>query len=300
MFGRTSIWEDFKSRILKQGDILTRLIFINAAVFVLINLLKVFLVLFQLDMTIYIVIWNFLAVSADPMKVLVKPWTIITYIFVHSGFFHILWNMLILYWFGRVFREFLGDKKLLSTFLIGGIAGAIIFLIAYQVFPFLLTDIPPMGMVGASAGVLAVLVASATLVPDYTFHLLFFGPVRIKYIALVLVIIDLISLAGSNAGGHFAHIGGAIYGYVYIRQLQRGNDLGQWLITLIDKIKLAFTPTKSHSSNFKVHRNKKPGKSPENMNQKEIDRILDKIAESGYDSLTDDERDILFKASKNN
>lgn len=299
MFENNSIWNDFKYNVIQNGNTLTYLILINVIVFVLINLLKVILVLMQVNVGLYNAIWSLLAISAYPTEVLTKPWTIFTYMFVHSGFFHIFFNMLIFYWFGRIFREFLGDKKLLSTFMVGGLAGAAVFLIAYQIIPLLINSKPMLGMVGASAGVLAVLVAIATLLPDYTMHLLFFGGVKLKYIALVLVIIDLLSLAGSNAGGHFAHIGGALYGFIYIKQLNKGNDIGKWFTDAWDGVVNFFKSIgkKRSASNFRVHRSDTVSR-PKNVNQNEIDRILDKIAESGYDSLSEDEKDTLFKASK--
>ncbi len=305
MNGTSSIWEDIKFKVFESGDTLYQLIFINVAVFVVFNVLKVFLLLFQLDAGISNQIYDFLAVPADPVEVLTHPWTLITYMFMHAGIFHILFNMLILYWFGRIFQEYLGNRKLFSTFIIGGLSGAAIFILAYQVFPLLSGMEPAFGMVGASAGVLAVVAATATLLPDFTLNLLLFGPVRLKYIAMVLVLLSLLKLAGPNSGGNFAHIGGAIYGYFFIRQLQQGNDIGQWFNNTWDKIMDVFSSSSSSGrSSFKVHRNKTQGRKAKtnqkqkDVDQKEIDRILDKIAESGYDSLTDQERDTLFKASK--
>jgi membrane associated rhomboid family serine protease len=303
MNGTSSIWEDIKFKVFESGDTLYQLIFINVAVFVVFNVLKVFLLLFQLDAGISNQIYDFLAVPADPVEVLTHPWTLITYMFMHGGIFHILFNMLILYWFGRIFQEYLGNRKLFSTFIVGGLAGAAIFILAYQIFPLLSEMEPAFGMVGASAGVLAVVAATATLLPDFTLNLLLFGPVRLKYIAMVLVLLSLLKLAGANSGGNFAHIGGAIYGYFFIRQLQQGNDIGQWFNNTWDKIRDVFSSASSSgSSSFKVHRNKTQGSKAKtkqkDVDQKEIDRILDKIAESGYDSLTDQERDTLFKASK--
>ena len=302
----SSTWEEWKARILYSGNALYQLIFAIVAVFLAFRIVEVVFALFLMDSTLFADIRAYLSVSNDPMEVLTQPWSVVTYMFLHAGFFHILFNMLIFYWFGRIFQEYLGDRRLVSTFLVGGIAGALVFIIAYQVFPALAQRAAVAGMVGASAGVMAVVVGAATLLPDFTLNLILIGPVRLKYIAGFMVLISFLGTAGSNAGGEFSHLGGALYGFLYIKQLDKGRDLGEWLMQGIDKIKEAFTgSSKKQASGFKVHRNEQkkkyrtyPGEKDKKADQKEIDRILDKIAESGYDSLTEEERRTLFKASK--
>lgn len=306
MLSGNSFWEELKYRIFESGNTLYQLIFINVAVFLVFGVVQVLFTWFLVNQSLLAEIQSYLAVSHVPFEVLTKPWTLITYMFLHAGFFHILFNMLIFYWFGMIFQEYLGNKKLLSTFIAGGIAGAIVFILAYQLIPVLAQNPVAGGMVGASAGVMAVTVATATLLPEFSLHLLLIGPVRLKYIALVLVVLSFLGTAGSNAGGEFAHLGGALYGFLYIKQLQKGNDIGQWVITAYDKIKAFFTGSEGNKGGFKVHHNEKQkstGKTyrsekGKKAQQKEIDRILDKIAESGYDSLTEEERDTLFRASK--
>ncbi len=308
MLNGNSFWEEIKFKIFNSGNTLYQLIFINVAVFLVFGVIQVLLKWFLINPGLSREIQSFLAVSHEPIEVLTKPWTLITYMFLHAGFFHILFNMLIFYWFGLIFQEYLGNKKLLSTFISGGIAGAIVFILAYQVIPLLAQNPVAGGMVGASAGVMAVVVGTATLLPDFTLNLLLLGPVRLKWIALVLVILSFLGTAGSNAGGEFSHLGGALYGFIYIRQLQAGKDIGQWVNTVYDGIKSLFTGTsKSSEKGFKVHHNEKAyaeksrtyrSEKGKKAKQKEIDRILDKIAESGYDSLTKEERETLFKASK--
>jgi len=296
----SSLIDEFKERVIYSRNTLIHLIAINVALFLLLGLTRVFLSLFHADESIYKSIFLIFSMPADPAELLLRPWTFITYMFTHQGFFHILFNMLIFYWFGMVFREYLGDRKLLSVYLVGGLSGALVYFLAYQIFPLLSGFYPEWGMVGASASVLAILVATATLIPDYRFNLLLFGPVKIKYIALVLIVLDLLQLAGTNSGGHFAHLGGAIFGFIYINQVRSGRDIAKWSLDVIDWFNDLFKK-KEKDSGFKVHKNNKTkGTQSSSMvvPQEEIDRILDKIASSGYDSLSDEERNTLFKASK--
>jgi membrane associated rhomboid family serine protease len=302
----SSTWEEWKDKILYSGNALYQLIFAIVAVFLAFRIIQVFLALFLVDSTLFSEIRAYLSVSNDPMEVLTQPWSLVTYMFLHAGFFHILFNMLIFYWFGRIFQEYLGDRRLISTFILGGIAGAIVFILAYQIFPALAQRAAVTGMVGASAGVMAIVIGAATLLPDFSLSLILIGPVRLKYIAGFMVLISFLGTAGSNAGGEFSHLGGALYGFFYIKQMDKGMDLGEWLMQGIDKLKEAFTSSSSdRKSGFKVHRNQEkpkyktyPGEKDKKADQKEVDRILDKIAENGYDSLTEEERKTLFKASK--
>lgn len=296
----SSIWSEFKRGVIKSDNTLYKIIALNVIIFIVINLLHVLLKLFNIHSDVNLLVTKWFALPANPLDALIKFWTFISYQFLHSHFnlFHIIFNMLILFWFGRIFVDYLGQKKLLSVFLLGGIAGGIFYLIAYQVFPYLSSQESDVrGMIGASASVMAVLVAIGTLMPDYSVRLLLFGLVKLKYIVLFIVVIDLLSLASLNAGGHFAHLGGAFFGFFYILQLKKGNDIGIIVGKPFRAIGNYLQSGKNRSnSNFKVHRKNNKASSPE-PEQEEIDRILDKIAASGYDSLTKSERDTLFKAS---
>lgn len=307
MYGNKSIWGEFKDEIFANQNVLYQIIFANVAIFVLSLFIPALLALFKVDASmIQRELMNWFAIPSEPLRFLMRPWTIVTYMFLHSGFWHILWNMLFLYWFGRIFQEYLGDEKLLTTFFMGGFAGAFVYLLAYNVFPLLIENRPPLGMVGASAGVSAVLVGAATLLPNFSIRLLLLGNVKLKYIAIFFVILDFLRISGSNAGGHFAHLGGAAYGFFFVRQLQiHGKDWGLYLVNFMKIAKGIFSSSGKSKSNFKVHRNQNAGSatststSSSRVPQDEIDRILDKIAESGYDSLSKEEKDTLFKAGKN-
>ncbi len=283
--------DDLKHAI-KFGNVLTRLIILNVAVFITFNLTGVFLSLGGNGSRFSETVNGFFAMYSGFGSFLSHPWGIITYQFVHGGILHLLFNMLWLYWMGRIFIEFLGSRKLLSVYLIGGMAGAVMFMMAYQTLP-LFSDIRNSGsVIGASGSVLAITVAAATLVPDYSIGLLFFGQVKLKYLAVAAIILDLLSMAGPNAGGHIAHLGGALFGFIYVKQLRSGRNIGSWMDSLILFIENIFSKKKP---GMRVVHRRKVSEMPD---QETIDRILDKISRSGYESLTSSEKEILFKASK--
>jgi membrane associated rhomboid family serine protease len=279
----------------RNADTLLRIVFVNIIIFLVIALTKVMLRLYMIsDFESSIMPW--LAVPSDFSSLARHPWTIITYMFVHTQFFHILFNMLWLYWMGKIFVEYLGFKKLLSTYLIGGIAGAFVYILSYNIFPLFRASAFHPPMIGASASVLAITVGIATLIPNYKIFLILIGPVALKYVAGLIVLLDLLNLGASDNVAHFAHIGGALWGFVYILQLKKGNDLASWLTALLDKL------TFRKRSRMKV-KYSKPKKDEEyNMDKKatqeQLDEILDKISKSGYGSLTKEEKEFLFKSSK--
>jgi membrane associated rhomboid family serine protease len=242
-----------------------------------------------------------------------EPWTLFTYSFAHYfnygdpalnyrgadvGIFHILMNMLVFYWFGRLFVEYLGSDKLIALYVLGGLAGGLLYLLMYNTIPYFIAQ--PSTLVGASAAVYAVVVAVAVLLPNYTFFLLFLGPVRIKYIAAFYIVISFLGSVGSNAGGNIAHLGGALIGFVYMKQLQSGVNWGGWVSITIDWFKDLFKPRARVKVSYRKEKEagpRKPGGKPA-VSQDELDAILDKISAGGYESLTKDEKEKLFNASK--
>jgi len=295
--------DDLKNTFNKPGNMLPQLIIINVGVFVILGILMVFSYFSGLN--IFNLVYNQLAIPAEFSQFIMKPWTIITYAFVHSmgDIFHILFNMLFLYWFGRLIVEYLGSNKLLGLYIWGAITGAVIYLLAYNFMP-VFRDISQVRMVGASAAVYAVMVGAATLLPDFRFFLLFLGPVKIKYIALFSIVLSFIGTAGSNAGGNIAHLGGAFIGYVIIIQLKQGNDWTKPVVSTVEGIKNLFRPKPkikvSHSSGKRTSTSSRgsSGTSSTKVDQHEIDRILDKISERGYESLSKEEKEKLFNASR--
>lgn len=297
-----SIWDDFK-RTVNSGNTISILLIVNVCVFILINLLKVVDKLFieGPDGAFYAPVMEQILLRADIMGLLTHPWTLITHMFAHEGVFHLVFNLLFLYWFGRIVQEFIGNRHLLPLYILGGLSGAFLMVLSYNIFPGLATEVAYVRALGASAGVMAIVVGAATLVPDYTVFLILIGPVRLKYIALVLVILDLIGVAGFNGGGAIAHLGGALMGFVYIRQLQVGHD---WALPFDKSISFINRLLSGRPKGPRVVYKREtaattagPAKKQTQHDQARIDAILDKINQSGYDSLTKEEKEFLFRYS---
>jgi membrane associated rhomboid family serine protease len=282
-----------------RAEGLYRLMLVNIIVFLVIGISKVLMYLSGGGTYWLMLILEKVAVRSSVEALANQPWSLITYMFVHENFFHILFNMLILFWTGKIFCEYLGSKKIVTVYFLGGIAGALLYIAAYNVFPAFNDVVEHSHLIGASAGVIAVLVAIATLIPDYSIHLLLFGPVRLKYIALFLTLLYLISIPDGNAGGNISHLGGALFGFVYTKSLRAGHDLGGWFEFITSKITGLFTP----GSRIRVVHNKRKSASAyaaDKRNRQEvIDAILDKISQSGYSSLSREEKEILFRESNN-
>lgn len=282
-------WQNIQYKMLRSGSRVNLLIGINVFVFLLVNVAGVIdRLVFQSNFIDYYSGELLLLPSFLP-RLASHFWTPLTYMFMHAGVFHILFNMLWLYWIGQIFEEYLGNKRTIGLYLLGGLTGAIFFVAAYNIFPFFAPVLAGSTVVGASASVMAIIVATATLLPDYSISLILLGPVKLKWIALFYVILDFLSIAGPNAGGEFAHLGGALFGFIYIKQLQRGND---WIGAIAGIFKKR-SKMKVVSRNSDRNASGKP-------RQDEIDRILDKITESGYESLSKQERETLSRASKDN
>lgn len=286
-------------RTFSNGSSLNKFLIINVALFISIKLCKLFFYLLNVPSDVFVTLTHWLAVPASLSVLLFKPWTLFTYMFLHIEFFHILFNMLMLFWFGRIFTEYLGNKKFISTYILGGLAGALLYIFAFNVFPVFYQIIPSAYALGASASVLAILVAIATYVPNYTMHLILIGPVKLKYIALFLVILDLLSIESGNPGGHIAHLGGAIFGFFYIRQLQKGRNLTGWFDKMLDFFGTSFKPKPKIKVVYKRKKTDEEFNAEKKLKQERIDAILDKISKSGYESLTKEEKEILFNMSKN-
>ena len=294
-----NILDDFKNAFSRPNNGLIKLIVINVAVFLALLFLEVILTLSGNENWYQLVV-NQLSLPASLSSLLYKPWTLVTYFFTHTGFFHILFNMLFLYWFGQLIMEFLGSEKLVNLYVLGGLAGGLFYILIYNVVPYFNDRVAIAQMMGASAGVYAVVVGAATFMPNYSISLILLGPVRIKYIAIFYVIVSFAGAAGPNAGGELAHLAGAALGFVFIKQLKSGNDLGKPITSFLTFVKSFFV----QQPKVRVsHRNPK-AKPRQRANgtfsnkQEEIDAILDKISESGYDSLSREEKQKLFDASK--
>tara|TARA_B110000444_G_C18691734_1_gene524613 strand:- start:9 stop:893 length:885 start_codon:yes stop_codon:yes gene_type:complete len=279
----------------KQGTILHKLIYLNVGAFLLFSILGVFSFMFQFDLN---PILNKLYLPAENSKLLSQPWAFISYMFLHNSFLHILFNMVLLHFAGKIFLQYLNPKQLLSTYLLGGISGGLLFIIAYNYIPVLTGYTQNAQVLGASAAVLAIVVAIATYTPNYSVRFSFIGVVKLKHIAIFIVILDILSIPKGNTGGHIAHLGGAIFGYFYIKQLQTGND---YLIGFPRWKNSLSTLFKSKSKFKTVHKRPKTDQqfnTEKSEQQKAVDLVLEKISKSGYDSLSKEEKATLFSASK--
>jgi membrane associated rhomboid family serine protease len=294
-----SIWNEIKATF-RYGSTLTRLLYINGALFLVVKVLEMIAVLASQPLLAEVAI-RYLAVPASLSDLAAKFWTPITYMFLHQGFIHFIFNLLWLYWFGRIFLQYLDQRKLVAVYLLGGLSGAAFFVAFYNIFPAFSNEVHVTLTLGASASVMAIVVAVAAWVPDHELHLLLLGRIRIKYIALGVFLITTIFDFSENTGGKVAHMGGAIFGLIYSYSLKGGIDAGRFINVIIDTVVTLFKP---RSKMRVTYRNAKPPKDDLEYNrmkaeqQAEIDRILEKISRGGYDSLTSEEKKRLFSASQ--
>lgn len=291
-----SIWDDI-GKTFKNGSSLTRLIYLNIAVFFLISIGSIIGYLLN-NQTLSLNILNWFSVPSSIKAFLLRPWTLITYMFTHKDILHILFNMLWLYWFGTIFLEYLDQKKLVAVYLLGGISGAVVYIISFNVFPVFNQVVNESVAIGASASVLAIVVAIAAYVPDYSVNLFLIGRIKIKWVALAIFILTSVMDFSVNSGGKLAHIGGAMFGYIYTVSLRRGHDLGKVLNKIIDFFATLFKPRKKLRVTYKKKKTDYEYNKARADHQEQINQILEKISKGGYDCLTKEEKDLLFRESQ--
>ena len=276
-----------------------RLIIINVAVFVLLFLPLSVLHLMNMDSTGNFIM-NQLELSGNVMQVLFKPWTLITHLFVHSGLMHILFNMITLYFTYQLFNQRFDDKRFLNVYFVSGFAGALMFLLSVNLFPLFSDNAHSYSAVGASAAVMGVLIAICTYRPHD--EVMLFGAFKLKlqWMAMIFVLLDLISIRSGNEGGHLAHLGGALFGFFWAMNMKKGIDIAAFF----NKAQAIFSWKPKRKSTIKVVHKRAKTDDDYNLNkrqkQKRIDDILDKISRSGYDSLSKEEKALLFELSKEN
>ena len=247
-------------------------------------------------------IFNWFNLPASLNTLVTRPWTIITYMFMHDGVWHFLGNVLWLWAFGYILQDLTGNRKLIPIFLYGGMAGALVFLITYNVIPRL--SVAGTTLEGASAGVMAVAIATTVLAPSYRIFPMLNGGIPLWVLTIIFVIIDFASIPVNNTGGHIAHLAGAAMGFVFIKQLQGGSDWSDWMNKFFDWVSSLFNPSKkewkktARQSYYYKTEGTQPFKKIPNITQKRVDDILDKINQRGYRSLTDEEKEILKRASE--
>lgn len=289
-----SIFTNLKNTF-RAGSILVKLIYINVGLFILIRLLGVLFLLFNIPGIPFL---QYLQMPSSPELLMYRPWTVITYMFTHFDFLHILFNMLWLYWFGGLFLTFFSERQLGGLYLLGGIAGAVLFMLAYNIFPYFQTVASSSYLMGASASVMAIVFAVSFYRKDLEINLFLIGRIKLIYLALFTFVIDLLAITSDNAGGHIAHIGGALFGIWFAVRIKEGKDLTGPMNRLLDRVvnlgkrkpKMKVTYKRAETDyeyNARKHRE-----------SADIDAILDKLKRSGYESLSADEKRQLFDASK--
>ena len=294
----SDLWKRFLSE-----NIVGQFIYANVAIFVLLALLDVVATLFYIvSPSLYLKMW--LELPASPMQYIVQPWSIVTYTILHGGLMHLLWNMLALYWFGRIFLSYFSTRHFIGLYILGGIVGGLFFMAAFNTFPLFSGTVDNTRLVGASAAVLAIVTATAYRVPDYKINLMFIGEITLKTFAIATVVISLLLTTSDNAGGSFAHIGGAIAGCAFAYYLNKGRDITLYINKVVDWIvdicRHGFKRSKRPS--MKIFKGKRTDDYNYNAQKKEksaeVDEILEKLKRNGYSSLSDEEKKKLFDASK--
>ncbi len=286
-----NIIDDIKLQY-RTGGMVQKLLFWNIGLFVLATLVDVVLKFSGIGFSYF----DYVALSSNTVAFFEKPWTILTFNFFHAGVFHLIFNVLVLHFSGRLFNTYFTDKQLFGVYLLGGFFSGLTFIVMY----FVLGKISL--LVGASGAIMALLIATATYAPFMLLRIPLVGTVKLWHVAFFVLLMDLIQLPLENMGGHLAHFGGALFGFIYIQLLQKGVDLTKPLSIFLDRLVTVFSP-KPKTPFRKIHRNTEKksvhsyGQNNE-MFQKQIDEILDKISQSGYDCLTKEEKEFLFKAGK--
>lgn len=288
------IWNEIKASF-RQGSVITRLIYTNLAVFLVFRL--IYVVIFLAGKEYPLLQWFELPSS---FSLLVRqPWSLMTYMFLHFDFLHILFNLLVLYWFGRIFLDYFTQAQLFGLYLIGGISGGLLYVLAYNVFPAFRDAASGSFLLGASASIIAILIAGAFRDPNRAIHLFLIGRVPLKYLALFMIFSYIIGISTSNAGGNIAHLGGVFAGYWYVSGIRKGRDITKGISKLVVYLESMLKPRRKVKL---VHR--RPPRDDYEYNRqkasdhKELNRILDKIAEEGYDNLTREEKETLFRHGK--
>ncbi|WP_165157332.1 rhomboid family intramembrane serine protease [Parabacteroides sp. ZJ-118] len=282
-------------RTFQSGNILSKLIYINVGLFILIRLAGVLFMLFNAQGAPFLL---YLQLPASPELLLFRPWTLFTYMFTHFDFLHILFNMLWLYWFGGLFLDFFSERQLGGLYLLGGLAGAVLFVLAYNSFPYFRDVASFSYLMGASASVMAIVFAVSFYRKDLEINLFLIGRIQLVYLAIFTLAIDLLAMTSDNAGGHIAHIGGALLGIWFASRMRKGRDLTAPMNRLIDwfvnlgKRKPRMRVTYKRGETDYAYNARKHQESVE------LDTILDKLKHSGYESLSAEEKKRLFDASK--
>lgn len=279
----------------RRGGIPLQLIYINVGVFLIIRVVGVLCLLFNIP---HLSLLDILELPSFIPDLLRKPWTLVTYMFTHHDFFHILFNMLWLYWFGQIFLQFFNARQFGGLYLLGGLAGALFFVLTYNLLPYFQPAVAYSALIGASASVMAIVFAVSFYRKDLEINLLFIGRIKLIYLALGTLVIDFLAITSSNAGGHIAHIGGALLGILYASRMKEGKDLTKPINKVVDWFVNLRKPKPKMRVTYKRTETDYEYNERKHKESEELDRILEKLKRSGYESLSNEEKKKLFDASK--
>lgn len=288
-----TIFDEIKESF-KEGSALTRLIYINLGAFLTFRILNVFFFLSNTPFPLM----DWLALPSNFELLASRPWTLLTYMFLHFDFLHILFNLLWLYWMGQIFLIYFDQGKLVTLYLLGGIAGGLVYVAGYNSFPVFAGVVSDSRLLGASASVIAIVAALAVHAPNHTINLMFIGPVKMKFIALFSILMYVIGISSSNAGGNLAHLGGALGGVIYVLQLGRGGNSRKGSSYLFTSLKKRFSPKPKVKVTYRKPVDDIEYNRQKNQDQKRMNEVLEKISKSGYDSLSKEEKEFLFRMGK--
>ena len=287
------LWDEIKESF-REGSVLTRLIYINLGIFLLVRIANVFYFLAGVEFPFM----DWLALPANINTLATRPWTLVTYMFLHFDFLHILFNLLWLYWMGQIFLLYFDKGKLIATYFLGGITGGLFYVLGYNYFGVFSDTLLNSRLLGASASVIAIVTALAMRAPNHSIQLMFIGAVKMKYIALFSVLLYVIGISSTNAGGNLAHLGGAFWGVIYVLQLRNGFDSAKGVTWFLNSIKRLFTPQPKVKISYRKPVNDLEYNKFKNLDQERMNEILEKISKSGYGSLSKEEKEVLFRMGK--
>lgn len=288
-----TIWDEIKESF-KEGSALTRLIYINLGIFLVIRILNVFYFLSGQPFTML----EWLALPADFESLGSRPWTLLTYMFLHFDFLHILFNLLWLFWMGQIFLTYFQPRKLVTIYILGGIAGGLVYVAGFNSFPVFADVVADSKLLGASASIIAIVMVLAVYVPNHPLNLMFIGEVKMKFVALISVLLYVIGISSTNAGGNLAHLGGAFAGVVYALQLHREAKSSKVSGGILSNITSLFAAKPKVKVSYKRPANEIEYNRQKNQEKEHMNQILEKISKSGYDSLSKEEKEFLFRMGK--
>jgi len=299
-----SICNDILSRY-RASNALMRLVLVNVGVFLVVRLLALVLYFGGVD-SASVLTW--IEVPSDAQQLLYRPWTVLTYMIAHYDVLHLLFNMLWMYWLGRLFLDYFNSKQLVALYVLGGLGGALVYVLGYALLPVFAGKAAY--LIGASASVLALVIAMAVYAPDYRIGLLFIGQVSLKWVAIAVVVLLVLGSDPTQMGAQLAHLGGGLVGFVFAWQMRRGHDITAWLNRLIDAMAVMFSkkprgsrrgvggPVGGKAYHYQeADKRAEKSSSTDAPTEAEIDVILDKLKRSGYAALTEKEKATLFRAS---